>query len=306
MKQIRHFLLVFFSALLLWNCDETELLDETGKLEVTDFNLPDNLPEGYHYEGWLLLNGTFVSVGNITNDSIINGRARFSDIETSDLAMADAFAITVENSASPAPSNYVLLVGDFNGNTADLTSNTNTSNGIITLGNKISAAYTLQNATVPPEQAGDYTQNGVWFFKGSGLQAESTISLYYDEIKYQAWLETNIDGATRYLDMGVISSDTLKDASNVYTQYNLNIPDFAGEDFLTKPDGETFPDNFFPKNVTGSKLIITPIFSTYLNHELPFPIFLLESEIPLGAVNDLNVTYEMQLNTNFSAKATKL
>lgn len=302
---MKNFLLILFSVLLVWSCEETELLDETGKLEVTDFNLPE-LPDGYHYEAWLLVGGSYVSVGNITKDSLLNNRARFSNIEKTDLAMAESFAITVENSGSPAPSDYVLLLGDFEGNTAHLSPTATALNGVTTLANNISASYTLQNASIPEGQPGNYTQNGIWFFKGSGEEAQTTLSLQYGELYYQAWLETVVEGATRYLNMGVISSDTLRDTSNVYTPFNLSIPEFAGEDFLVQPSGESFPENFFPRNVTGSKLILTPILNGYASHTVPFPVFLYQSSIPSDAVNNPNLTYPLELNLNFGAKATKL
>lgn len=303
---MKNFLLILFSVLLVWSCEETELLDETGRLEVTDFNLPE-LPPNHHYQAWLLVGGTYVSVGNITNDSLNNNLARFSNIERTDLAMAESFAITVENSGSPAPSDYVLLLGNFEGNTADLSPLTTASNGVTTLANNISASYTLQNASIPEGQPGNYTQNGIWFFKGSGEEAETTISFHYGELRYQAWLETVVEGATRYLNMGVISTDALRDASNVYTPFNLNIPEFAGEDFLIQPSGESFPENFFPRNVTGSKLVLTPILlNGYTSHTEPFPVFLFQSTIPSDAVNDPNLTYPLELNPNFGAKATKL
>lgn len=302
---MKKFLLIAFSALFLWNCEDTDLLDPTGELVITDFNLPE-LPTGYVYEGWLLVGGAYVSVGNITKDSLNNNRAHFIGIESSDLSLAESFAITVENGSSPAPSNYVLLVGDFNGNSAELTADGTTMNGITTLGNKISAAYTLQNATVPANQQGNYTENGVWFFKGTGEEAETTISLNYKEVRYQAWLETEVDGASRFLSMGLIASDTIKDSRNAYSQFNQNIPEFAGEDFLIQPEGETFPADFFPRNVLGSKLILTPIFTGESNLTGPFPIHLLQSQIPTNVSNDVNVTYPMELNTNFGAKATKI
>lgn len=302
---MKKFIFIFLSALVFWSCEETELLDETGRLEVTDFNLPE-LPDGYHYEAWLLVGGSYVSVGNITKDSLLNNRARFSNIERTDLAMAESFAITIENSGSPAPSDYVLLLGNFEGNAANLSPLTTASNGVTTLANNISASYTLQNASIPEGQPGNYTQNGIWFFKGSGEDAETTLSLQYGELGYQAWLETVVEGATRYLNMGVISTDALRDASNVYTPFNLNIPDFAGEDFLIQPSGESFPENFFPRNVTGSKLVLTPILNSYTSHTEPFPVFLFQSIIPSDAVNDPNLTYPLELNPNFGAKATKL
>ena len=305
---MKKFLLIFFSAMLLWNCEDTELLDLTGELELSDFNLPE-LPEGYVYEGWLLVGGTYVSVGTINKDSLNNNRAHFSQIEKTDLTSAESFAITVENSSSPAPSNYVLLVGDFNGNTANLKSDGTSSNGITTLGNKISAAYTIQNATVTPDLPGTFTENGIWFFKEVNSQKESTLALLYDELRYQAWLQTTTDaGAIRYLNMGIIAADAGRDSRNAYTPQTSNfIPEFAGEDFLIQPEGETFPAGFFPKNIGGSKLILTPIFNGFASQsESPFPIFLLQSEIPTGISNDVNTAYPMQLNTNFGAKATKL
>lgn len=304
---MKKYLLIFISAMLLWNCEQTELLDETGRLEITDFSLP-MLPEGYNYQGWLLVGGTYVSVGTFNIDSINNNRARFSNIETSDLALAEAFAITVENASSPAPSNFVLLVGDFDGNSAELATNKTTSNGITSLGNKISASYTIQNATIPVDQTGNDTPNGIWFFKGSGTQTESTISLEYGELRYQAWLSTILDNAPKYVNMGIITSDSIRDLSNIYTSYNTNVPDFAGEDFLVLPSGESFPEGFFPRNVTlpGTKVIITPIITGYASHTVPFPIFLLEGTIPVGVANDPNITYNMELNTVYKAKATKL
>lgn len=305
---MKKFLLIILSVFLLWSCEDTELLDPTGELEMTDFNLPE-LPTGYVYEGWLLVGGTYVSVGTINQDSINNNRAHFTGIERSDLISAESFAVTVENSTSPAPSNYVLLVGDFNGSSADLFSDATTSNGITTLGNKISASYTLQNATVTSELPGTFTENGIWFFKGEGTLAESTISLIYGELRYQAWLQTTTDaGAIRYLNMGIIAANTGRDSRNAYTSQGTSaIPEFAGEDFLINPEGETFPVGFFPKNIRGSKLILTPIFNGFVSQgEQPFPIFLLQADIPIDATNDVNITYPMQLNTNFGAKATKL
>lgn len=305
MKKI---LLAFFSAILLWSCEETDLLDETGRLEITDFNLPE-LPTGYNYQGWLLIGGTYVSVGTFNIDSINNNRARFSNIETSDLALAEAFAITVEDASSPAPSNYVLLVGDFNGGSADLFVNATSHSGVTTLANKISASYTIQNATVTPDLPGTFTENGIWFFKGEDTQAETTLSLLYGELRYQAWVQTTTDaGARRYLNMGVIGADTGRDSRNAYTSQTTSaIPQFSGEDFLVQPEGETFPVDFFPKNVGGSKVFLTPIFSGFINEaETPFPIQLLISEIPTDITNDINITYPMQINTNFGAKVTKL
>lgn len=304
---MKKYLLVFISSMLLWSCEDTEILDPTGELVVTDFNLPELPSSTYVYEAWLLVGGTYVSVGTINQDSINNNRAHFTRIERSDLISAESFAITIENSTSPAPSNYVLLVGDFNGGSADLFADGTSVNGITTLGNKISASYTLQNATVTTPN-NTYSQNGIWFFKGEGETAETTLSLLYGELRYQAWLETEVDGAKIYVGMGTIASDSARDSRNAYTTQTIvsEIPDFAGEDFLRRPDGEIFPPNFFPRNVLGSKVILTPIFSNENSLVAPFPIFLLQSEIPIGVTNDVNITYPMQLNTNFGAKATKL
>lgn len=287
-------------ALSLVNCTETDLIDETGKLTVTDINLPE-LPNGYFYEGWLLYNGTFVSVGKINNDSINQNLARFSKIEARDLANAQSFAITVENNSSPAPSNFVLLVGDFNGNTSTLSPTFTSLQGIETLAQKLNAAYTVQNATVSAEDQNLFQENGIWFFKQTGSERQSTIKLYYNDIQYQAWLHNQ----NRYVNMGIIKSDSLVDDSNRYTTYT-NIPLFSGEDFIAAPENETFPAGFFPVDVKGKKLIITPILPGYANNTEPFPIHLLQAEIPTNITKNSEITYEFQKNTNYSAKATKL
>ncbi len=301
---------ILITCLFFYNCSETDVLNETGNLEVTDFHLPV-LPPNFEYEGWLLVDGSYVSVGKITNDSLTNNRARFSKIEMEDLNRAQSFAITVETSSSPAPSNFVLLVGDFNGNTATLSPNAEISNGVLSLANRISASYTIQNASVPATDTGNYDVNGVWFFKGEGANSERTLELDYYDLKYQAWLVKTIGNSNYNLNIGVIENDTIADNSRIFipSPYASNIPDFPGEDFLQQPGGEnvpTFPENFFPVDVRGAKIIITPILSGYNSIETPFPVHILEATIPTDAIKDPNLTRDFQINTNFGAKATKL
>lgn len=293
-----------------YNCSETDVLNETGNLEVTDFNLPE-LPENFQYEGWLLVDGSYVSVGKINNDSLVNNRARFGQIEMEDLNRAQSFAITVETTASPAPSNFVLLVGDFNGNTAELSPNAEISNGVLSLANRISASYTVQNASVPAANAGNYEVNGVWFFKGEGENAESTLQLDYNDLTYQAWLVKTTGDLNYDLNIGVIQNDTIADnyRSFIPSSFSASIPDFPGEDFLQQPggtDAPPFPDEFFPVDVRGAKIIITPILSGYSSIKTPFPVHILEATIPADAVKDPNLTRDFHINTNFGAKATKL
>jgi hypothetical protein len=304
MKNLIAVLGLFF---LLFSCSETDILDETGKMEVTEFNLP-NLPEGYFYEAWLLTDGSYVSVGRINNDSIQNNIARFSKIDATDLSKAQSFAITVETT-SGAPSNYVLLVGDFSGNSAQLHTNSTVSNGVLSLANRISGAYTVQNASVPDSEQGNYGTNGIWFFKGSGNNKEATLKLDYKELSYQAWLVKTENNNDWNLNMGIIKSDTLADTwkSFIPAPFATNVPDFPGEDFLQQPgSGTSYPEGFFPVDVKGSKVIITPIFSNYNNPDIPFPIHLLEAVVPTDAVKDANLTRELHINTSYSAKATKL
>ena len=307
---MKKFFVMLGTVLFFLQCSETEVLNETGKMEVTDFNLPE-LPENYYYEGWLLVDGSYVSVGQITNDSILNNRARFSEIEVTDLQTAQSFAITVEASGSAAPSNYVLLVGDFNGNSAQLSSNSEVSNGVLSLANRISASYTVQNASVPEADQGNYGTNGIWFFKGADDSMETTIQLEYGDINYQAWLQkTGSDGLDYNLNMGVIENDTIGDNSRVFipSAYATNIPDFSGEDFLQLPSSNSgsYPEGFFPVDVRGAKLSITPIPDGYSSTTTPFPISLLETIIPNEAVKDPNLVRDFQINTNFGATATKL
>ncbi|MGB3452579.1 MAG: anti-sigma factor [Moheibacter sp.] len=298
---------IFCFLMIFIGCTETDIINETGEMEITDISLPE-LPNGYFYQGWLLVDGSFVSAGTITNDSIANNYARFSKIDASDLSNAQSFAITVETS-SGAPSDYVLLIGDFEGNTAQLSPNAIASNGVRTLGQKISVGYTVQNASVPPEEAGNYGTNGIWFFKGSDDNKEPTLGLDYHGLRYQAWLIKTFEGNDWYLNMGQIESDTIADnwRNFIPAPFAPNIPDFPGEDFLQQPgSGTSYPEGFFPADVRGSKVVLTPIFTNYNNTEIPFPIFLLRSDVPADAVKDPNLVRELEINNNYSLKAKKL
>lgn len=298
--------LILSFLIVLLSCNDTDIISQTGKLEINDIQLPQ-LPDGYFYESWLLVDGSFVSVGKITNDSISNNLARFDKIDEADLKDAQSFAITVENSAG-APSEYVLLLGDFNGDNAILSTNTTVQNGVTTLGEKISAGYTVQNASVPPEEAGSYGTNGIWFFKGSGENKETTLNLDYKGLNYQAWLVKTVEGNDWYMNVGKIESDTLADnfRNFIPQPFVPNIPKFAGEDFLQQPgSGTSFPEGFFPVDVRGGKVIITPIFPNYNNSDVAFPIQLLEAVIPNDAVKDVELVRALNLNTSYSVKVKK-
>lgn len=303
---MRKFLILVVSLLLIVGCNETDIIDETGKLEIVEMNLPE-LPDGYFYEGWLLVDGSYVSVGKVNNDSLIQNRAHFERIDRSDLDRAQSFAMTVEK-ATGAPSDYVLLTGEFEGKTADLLTMGDNPNGVLTLSQRIYGGFTVQNASVPAEDAGMYGVNGIWFFKGNE-EKEATLNLDYQELAYQAWAVKKQNNADWFLNIGVIKSDTIADnyRSFIPAPYVPNIPHFPGEDFIQQPgEGTSFPDGFFPTDIRGGKVIITPIFDGYTNIEVPFPIVLLQGNIPENAVKDENLVYELELNHNFSAKARKL
>lgn len=304
---MKNLLVIFGILIFVIACSETDIIDETGQMEVTDIHLPA-LPNGYFYQGWLLVDGSFVSTGTITNDSIANNYARFSKIDASDLRNAQSFAITVENS-SGAPSDYVLLIGDFDGSDALLTTNATASNGVKTLGNKVVAGYTVQNATVPPDEAENYGINGIWFFKGNGENRLPTLSLDYKGLNYQAWVVKTVNGNAWNMNIGNFESDTLADNSRSFIPqpYSPNIPDFPGEDFLQQPgSGTSFPEGFFPTDIRGTKVIITPIFTNYNSTDTPFPIYLLEANVPNDAIKDPDLVREMTVNTSYSVKVRKL
>lgn len=304
---MKKLILLFALSLMVFGCSETDILDETGQMEITDIQLPA-LPDGYFYQGWLLVDGSFVSAGKITNDSIAANLARFSKIDISDLRNAQSFALTVENSTG-APSDFVLLIGDFNGDTAQALTDAQASNGVQSLGRKISAGFTVQNASVPASEAGNYGTNGVWFFKGSGENKEATLQLDYRGLNYQAWLSKTIEGNEWYLNMGQIESDTLADnfRNFIPAPFVANIPNFPGEDFLQQPgSGTSYPAGFFPVDVRGAKVILTPVFSNYNNTETPFPVLLLEADIPNDAVKDSETVRALEINTTYSLKAKRL
>lgn len=306
---MKKFIVLLCVLFFVWNCSDTDIIDATGKMQLSEFNLPE-LPEGYHYEGWLLVDASFVSVGKITNDSLTAGIARFDRIDRGDLSSAQSFAVTVESgSQSGPPSNYVLLLGNFEGNTALLKPDITTLNGVKGLSSKISGGYTVQNATVPPAEAGNYGSNGIWFFKGEAGNREAALDLDYTGLNYQAWLIKKYEGVEWNLNMGVMKSDTLADnwRGFIPLPFTENIPRFPGEDFLINAGEDVgLPNELFPTDVRGGKIIVTPIFSNYNNVGVPFPIHLLEANVPENAQKDPNLLRPLEVNLNFAAKAVKL
>lgn len=298
------FILILF---LGYGCSETDIIDETGRLEVTDIGLPA-LPDGYFYRGWLLVDGSFVAAGTLTNDSIANNYARFDKIDAADLKNVQSFALTVENS-SGAPSDFVLMIGNFDGAEARLRTDTEAVNGVKPIGLKLSAGYTVQNASVPPEESDSYGTNGIWFFKGEAENSQPTLSLDYESLRYQAWQKKSFNGNDWFMNIGQIESDTLSDnwRNFIPAPFAPNIPNFPGEDFLQQPgSGTSYPEGFFPADVRGSTVILTAIFPNYNNSETPFPIFLFSGKVPNDAVKDPNLVRQLELNTSYTLKVKKL
>ncbi len=305
MKRFFFIVLVFF----LFSCEESQLVDNTGTATISNLNDLPVLPSGYQYQAWLQVGGNAVLLGSF-NQSVeepINEKT-FERIDTYDLAEANGVALTIENtSGSKSASDFVLLFGSFEGNSATLTIDKYPAIGYVTPEEMISAKYLL---STPTTESTEDNMHGIWFVDNSMGALEPGLNLNFGltdgELQYQAWLKFEGEsGNTEYLNMGKFNANNVTDDSNVFTPYPENIPEFPGEDFIAVPSGTTIdlPEDSFPLDVRGKTVIIQPTPAGYNDKDTPFGIPFLSSEVSTEA--SFNTPYSMDLINNFSVTLTR-
>ena len=167
---------LFFSILILGiiglSCskEDENTIGPTGhhKIDLSFQNLT-MLQNGYHYEGWAIINGTPVSTGKFNVDASgsivdLNGNAIMNgEFETSeDLTDATAIVITIEpdNDTDPGPADTHYLAGDVSGLNAGLSVGHSAA-----LNNNFSSAAGEYILATPTNGSGTNENSGIWFLK---------------------------------------------------------------------------------------------------------------------------------------------
>ncbi|MDX1438770.1 MAG: hypothetical protein R3284_02600 [Rubricoccaceae bacterium] len=227
-------------ALLFSACDTATTANESLRLS---FSSIDPLANGFHYEGWAIINGEPFSTGKFNVDAsgdliqldgtpIPNGTFNTSR----DLSLASAIVITIEpdGDTDTSPSTTKFMGGDLSGQSASLATGHGSS-----LGDDFSSADGVYVLATPTDGSGTNENSGIWFLDlSSGSPAPGlTLPDLPDGWKYEGWSVINGTPVTT----GTFTSVTGADEAAPFSGPQPG-PPFPGEDFLTNaPPGLTFP-----------------------------------------------------------------
>lgn len=291
-------LMVASSLFLATACSEEE--DNTtnnSALAPLSLNITglEDLGSDYHYEGWIIVDGSPVSAGIFNVDA--NGKlseASF-DLNQAQLSKASTYVLTIEPNPDPdpAPSDVHILAGDFTNSNASLS--TSHSAAIGTDFSTASGNYILAT----PTDGGSMTDelSGLWWLDpsagpGPGLNLPSLP----DGWIYEGWVVIDGQALTTGTFLAASGTDNAAPFSG-----NMAGPPFPGEDFLQNaPTGLNFPTDLSEATVVIS---VEPVPD---NSAAPFLLKPLAGQVPANALDHtLYSVGNNALNTNPSGTVSR-
>lgn len=230
----------------------------------------ENLGEDYVYEGWIMVDGSPVTTGVFTvDDSGTLSQTEFY-VTAADLTAATAFVLSIEPAVDtdPAPAETKLLMGDFSGDSADVT-----STGIVADFTNSTGKYILATPT-DTDDTNEYS--GVWFLDNSSGSTVAGLDLptLSDGWVYEGWVV--IDGTP--VSTGTFTSVDAADdnaSTSPYKGTSGDGPAFPGEDYVMGSAAGVD----FPTDLRGSTLVIS-VEPSPDNSTAPFTLKPLAQEIP--------------------------
>ncbi|KAA3609908.1 MAG: hypothetical protein D8M58_08305 [Calditrichaeota bacterium] len=244
---MRFFLVLLLGlSFLLSSCsDNSSGTDSNGSETLSlSFTGLEHLDNGYHYEGWVMLDGAPVTTGKFNIDASgnfvdVNGNSITNEFQTpnkDDLTDATAVIITIEPSGDTdeIPATTKIIAGDINGSNATL----NTTHGA-TLGNDFSSASGKYILATPTSADTTDENSGIWFLSlASGSPA---VGLDLPTLPagwvYEGWAV--IDGTP--VTSGRFTDVAMADLAAPFSSTGDG-PPFPGEDYIVNaPSGLSFP-----------------------------------------------------------------
>ena len=223
-------------------CDDGPAAPDIMTLELAFAGL-DPLANGYHYEGWAIIDGSPVTTGKFnvsssggletTTGSAIAGGAFDTGI---DLSNASAIVITIEPSgdADDVPASTHIVAGAVSGGSANLTVGDGSA-----LGDDFTDASGSYILATPTNGADNDENSGIWFLSlasgapGEGLDLPTLPSGW----AYEGWAVISGTPVTT----GRFTATDAADSSAPFSGSEAG-PPFPGEDFLVNaPSGLSFP-----------------------------------------------------------------
>jgi len=256
---------------------------EQGKLTI-ELSGVQPLANGFHYEGWAILNGVPVSTGkfNVGADGVLidlTGEPIPGGVFHTDLSLASASAIivTIEpaGDADSIPAETHYLAGELSGAVGGLSVGHQSALGSDFM--EASGVYILATPTDGPDTN---ETSGIWFLDLSSGSPEAGLDLPPLPVgwTYEGW--TVIDGMA--ISTGRFSAAGPADLSAVYSGPEGG-PPFPGEDFLINaPDGLDFPVEL------GGAIAVISVEPSPDDATAPFTLKPLIGEIPVEAKDHVN------------------
>jgi hypothetical protein len=294
-------LVVFFVISCSDNDSSPSLNTNLSGLTLNIKGLEDLGPSA-QYEGWVIVDGSPVSIGTFTVDSTgqfhqTTSQQHLTQNLTQNLFLLNAaaaekattFILTIEPKPdpNPEPSDVRYLAGDFQGNSASLS--VNHSQALNTDFSTASAKYMLGTPTTARDDDTNET-SGLWFIDiSSGISALGP-GLELPELPegwvYEGWAD--VGGIP--VSTGKFTDPKSSDQSGVHSGEITN-PPFPGEDFLVNPPaGLTFP-----LDLSGQRALVS-IEPAHDNSANPFGLTIFTGNIPSDANEYTN--YPMQMNSS--------
>jgi len=231
----------------------------------------EDLGSDFVYEGWIIVNGSPVSTGVLTNLSF----PQTVSVDNSDLRDATAFVLSIEPvvDVDSAPAATKILAGDFTGDTANVN-----SLGIV---GDFTASMGVYILATPTDADDTNEASGVWFLDNSSGSALAGLDLptLTDGWKYEGWA---VIGGTP-VSTGTFTSIMDFDdnaTTSLFKGDSGDGPPFPGEDFLQNaPAGMTFPTDL------KSATIVISVEPSPDNSAGPFTLKPLAHVVPTDAMN---------------------
>ncbi|MFQ6673952.1 MAG: anti-sigma factor domain-containing protein, partial [Fidelibacterota bacterium] len=272
--------------------DDSPTTPAPGTTLVLTFSRVEPLGDGFHYEGWVIIDGEPVSAGkfNVSTDRDLvdmeNRPIQGGEFRTGrDLTGASAILITIEpggeDDDEPAGTRY--LAGAVVNASATLTVGDSAA-----LGNDFSGAEGRYVLATPTDDNTANENSGVWFldlFPGipfPGLELPDLHSGW----TYEGWVVVEGMEVTTGTFTDVDDADLSSPFSGDYSG-----PPFPGEDFLVNPPGGLT----FPFDLAGATVFIS-VEPSPDDDPGPFALRPLKGEIPGDATD--HVTYVMENNSS--------
>ena len=296
MKKLNKVLAIAALATTFAACEKEETPNPPTNSNNLNLNISglEDLGADFVYEGWIMVNGSPKTAGIFTVDANGNLSASGFELDQADVDAATAYILTIEPNPDPDPnpSAVHILAGDFNGNSASITTN---HPGAI--GTDFTAATGKYILATPTDMDTTNEASGVWWLDpmagpGPGLDLPTLPAGW----KYEGWGVVN---GTPF-STGTFTSVTGADDAAPFSGPNMG-PPFPGEDFLQNaPSGSSFP-----VDLRGGAVVIS-VEPDPDNSPMPFTLKPLVGMVDAGAnVHSVQMMANNATNTNPTGTVTR-